>query len=151
MAINISPTYTFAESYRLSMAKAHAVEDEPSVSRSFSVSPRQTEALIPKDMFPVGQDPQQQEVDPQGQEAHRSEEQNQLFEGARHAAEKANSYMRLIDTHLEFSVSEETGRVVVSVVESDSQAVVRQIPPDSMMQIADRIDQMHGLLFSTQG
>ena len=116
-----------------------------------AVSPCRTEALIPRELFPVGAGPRRREVDPQGRTKQRPDERDRLFEGVRQAAEKANSYLRLVDTHLEFFVSEETGRVVVCVVESDSQEVIRRIHPDRMMQIADRIDRMRGLLFGVLG
>ena len=117
----------------------------PSGSEQLSMSPRQTAALLPTEFVPAGARTDKQEV------TERKQEQSRLVEEARALAEKANTYMKLADTHLEFTVSEHTGRVVISVVESDTKEVVRRIPPVSLDRLAERITQMRGLLFETTG
>lgn len=109
------------------------------------MSPRQTEALLPTELAPVGQGADQQEV------PDRKQEQSRLVDDIRQKAEKANAYMKLADTHLEFKVSEQTGHVVISVVKSDTEEVVRQIPPEALDRFANRITQMRGLLFEARG
>lgn len=66
-------------------------------------------------------------------------------------AEKATAYMRRAETHLQFVVSEQTGRIKINVIDSETQEVIRQIPPESMMRFAERVTQMKGLLFDTRG
>lgn len=125
----------------------------PSGSEPLSMSPRQTEALLPTELEPPGAQPNPTQPEPEGIQdvAEPKQEQSRLVEEARKLAEKANSYMKLADTHLEFNVSEQTGRIVISVVESDTKEVVRQIPPDALDRFASRITQMRGLLFETTG
>lgn len=122
-------------------------------SEPLSMSPRQTEALLPTELAPPGaqQSEPQRELEGIQDVAEPKQEQSRLVEEARKLAEKANSYMKLADTHLEFNVSEQTGRIVISVVESDTKEVVRQIPPDALNRFANRITQMRGLLFETTG
>jgi flagellar protein FlaG len=117
----------------------------PAGSEQVSMSPRQTEALLPKVLLPAGQGAQQQDV------SGNKQEQSRLVEDIRQTAAKANTYLRLADTHLEFKVSEQTGQVVISVVESDTQEVVRQIPPETLTRFANRTTRMRGLLFEVSG
>lgn len=117
----------------------------PSGSEQTSMGPRQTESLLPTDLTPAGPEAGQQDV------TGKKQEQARHVEEARQLAEKANSYMKLANTSLEFKVSEQTGRIIISVVDSDTKEVVRQIPPDSLNRFSDRITQMRGLLFETTG
>jgi uncharacterized FlaG/YvyC family protein len=59
--------------------------------------------------------------------------------------------MQKADTFLQFIVSEQTGHVVVHVVNSETKEVVREIPPETLNRIANRTTQMQGLLFETSG
>jgi flagellar protein FlaG len=114
-------------------------------SQPLLMSPRQTQALLPQELSPVGQGPEIQEV------AGKEQEPSRLAEEAQKLAERANTYLRMADTHLEFSVGKETGRIIISVVDSETQKVVRSIPPESLVRFLDRIDQMRGLLFNAKG
>jgi flagellar protein FlaG len=118
----------------------------PSGSNQMSMSPRQTAALMPTEFAPAGQGAEtKQDV------AETKQELSRLVEDMRQMASKANAYMKQADTHLEFQVSEVTGRVIISVVNSDTKEIVRQIPPDTMTRFSDRMTQMRGLLFETSG
>lgn len=48
---------------------------------------------------------------------------------------------------LRFSVDEETGRTVVKVLDSRSGEVIRQIPPEEMLALAEDLERLQGLLF----
>ena len=50
------------------------------------------------------------------------------------------------NTNLQFSVDEDTGRTVVSVIDSETRQVVRQIPSEEVMRMARALDRMQGLL-----
>ena len=117
----------------------------PSSSEQLPLSPRQTEALLPTELVPAGGQAEQQDV------LSKKQEQSRLVDDIQQMAEKANVYLQQADTHLEFKVSDETGRVIISVVESDSQAVIRQIPPESLARMADGLSHMRGLLFEING
>lgn len=108
-----------------------------------AINARQKEALLPTEMKPASQEGAAQA----GTET--TKQSAQPIDQARQMAEKANAYLKMADTHLEFRVSEETGRVVVSVVDTQSHEVVRQIPPESLNRLNDRMTQMRGLLYET--
>ena len=51
-------------------------------------------------------------------------------------------------TDLKFSVDEKSGRTIVSVIDSETRQVVRQIPSEEIMRMARAMDRMQGLLFN---
>lgn len=51
-------------------------------------------------------------------------------------------------TNLQFSVDEASGRTIVSVIDSETRQVVRQIPSEEIMRMARAMDRMQGLLFN---
>ncbi|HOR28032.1 MAG TPA: flagellar protein FlaG [Candidatus Sumerlaeota bacterium] len=116
-----------------------------SASGNSQKSPRQTDALLPTELAPVGQGASKQDVSGTGTE------QTRLVDDIRQTAEKINEYLRIADTHLEFSVSEQTGRIVVHVIDSETREIVREIPPETMNRFAKRMTLMRGLLFEASG
>jgi flagellar protein FlaG len=66
-------------------------------------------------------------------------------------ADKANTYFKNSDTHLAFKVSEQTGRVIVHVVDSDTDEIVREIPPDTLNRFTARVSHIKGLLLEANG
>lgn len=137
----------FALSIRPGSALAGATAETaapPGINR-LSKSPRTTQALLPDTFSPAGLGAEHQEVEQPRQE------QGRLTEDIRQAADKINEYMRLSDTHLQFVVAEQTGRIVVKVVDSLSQELVRQIPSESVLRFADTLRQVRGLLYDNEG
>lgn len=51
-------------------------------------------------------------------------------------------------TNLQFSVDEASGKTIVSVIDSETRQVVRQIPSEEIMRMARAMDRMQGLLFN---
>ena len=117
----------------------------PSGSNWSSKGARATNALLPGQLSPAGKLGDTQEV------AEPSQEQLRLLEDVRQMARKVNDYMRLSDTHLEFIVTEGTGRIIVQVVDTDSEEVVRQIPPETMQRFSQTMDHLRGLLYEGLG
>ncbi|MBW1960455.1 MAG: flagellar protein FlaG [Deltaproteobacteria bacterium] len=48
---------------------------------------------------------------------------------------------------LHFSVHEKTGRTVVKVVNKDTQKVIREVPPEKILDLAAKLEEMIGILF----
>lgn len=145
------PTLTRSWFTRASVSESSSASSmvaTSSGSASVSIGPRQTEALLPTDLQPVAEQGPIQEVSGKQQET-ASEES--LTDQIRSAADRANKYMELTDTFLQFIVSEQTGHVVIHVVNSETKEVVREIPPETLNRIANRTTQMQGLLFETSG
>jgi flagellar protein FlaG len=69
-------------------------------------------------------------------------------EEVKEAVKDIQDFVNTVTTDLRFTVDKETGRTIVSVVDSKTQQIVRQIPTEDIMKIARNIDRMQGLLFS---
>ena len=61
------------------------------------------------------------------------------------AADKVNTVVNLYASELKFTVDDKEG-VVVKVINTDTKEVIRQIPSEEMLKIAQSIDQLRGLL-----
>lgn len=66
------------------------------------------------------------------------------------AAERIREHVQNLQRDLNFSVDDSTGQVVVRVVDGDSGMVVRQIPSEDILRLAERLDEMRSLLFEAQ-
>lgn len=61
-----------------------------------------------------------------------------------------NEMVQSVHRELKFSVDEDTGRTVIRVINSDTEEVIRQIPPDEILAIARNFTGSEGLLLNTK-
>ncbi|OPL15671.1 MAG: hypothetical protein AVO38_09840 [delta proteobacterium ML8_D] len=81
--------------------------------------------------------------------------QNEPIKKQAQAAEVSSSLLNQIqqnihimhDINLQFSMHEETGRTMVNVTEQETGKLIRQIPPEQILDLAAKIDEMIGILF----
>lgn len=66
------------------------------------------------------------------------------------AVEKLLAQMQSAQRDLNFSIDDSTGDLVVRVVDGESGTVVRQIPSEEILRLAERLDEMRSLLFETK-
>ncbi|KOP52964.1 flagellar protein FlaG [Pseudomonas coronafaciens pv. porri] len=63
------------------------------------------------------------------------------------AAEDIQKFFHTVKRNLEFSIDEDSGKVIVKVIASDSGEVVRQIPNAEILKLADSLSDANSLLF----
>lgn len=66
------------------------------------------------------------------------------------AIDKANTFVRPFSDSIQFSRHEDSGRMVVQVVDTQTKEVVRQIPSEEMLQISTALDKLQGLLIQNK-
>ncbi len=69
------------------------------------------------------------------------------------AVKQINDYLQIVQRNLQFSVDKDTKQVVVKVIDAKSGEVVRQIPPESALEMARNMEKLkadQGLLFAQQ-
>jgi flagellar protein FlaG len=66
------------------------------------------------------------------------------------AATKVNEVLSLADPQLKIRVDDETERVIVKVVEQESGEVIRQIPPEELLELEKYLSSPKGLLLQEQ-
>jgi len=64
--------------------------------------------------------------------------------------ERINEYVQSVQRDLQFSVDEDSGRVIVTVLDHHTQEVIRQIPPENVLALAENMESLRGVLFSAQ-
>lgn len=84
---------------------------------------------------------QQQKVD-ESQAGQARISREQLLEGL----EKAIQAFNVQYTYLEFSIHEDTKRIAVKVHDRETGEVIREIPPEKMLDIAAKLLEMAGIL-----
>lgn len=62
------------------------------------------------------------------------------------AVEKTRDFVRAIGSDLQFQVDEATGTTVIKVVDRETSEIIRQIPSQEMLEIAQALDRVVGLL-----
>ena len=94
---------------------------------------------------------QQQEI------SQREQAGESLSHSLQQAIDKSNEFSGLQVRKLEFSSSEESGRLVVKVLDKESNEVIRQIPSEDFIRVADKMNglssepnSVKGLLFESK-
>jgi flagellar protein FlaG len=62
------------------------------------------------------------------------------------AVKAANEAVRQVATNLKFETDDSTGAMVVRVIDSETQKVLRQMPSEEMLSLAKAMDRMRGLM-----
>jgi len=83
--------------------------------------------------------------EPEEQVARKSREQ---LEEIRQAV---NDALKDMNVGLDFEEAEETEELIVKVMDRDNDELIRQIPPEAMLQVAKRMEEMSGLLIEEWG
>ena len=67
------------------------------------------------------------------------------------AVQELNAAMRVVNTNLSFSIDSITKQTVVTVTDAQTHEVIRQIPPEDMLHVSERIAELLGVLFDHAG
>jgi len=68
-------------------------------------------------------------------------------ETVKRIAEAMDNYVRSIQSDLEIKIHQETGTVLVKVVSHETGEVIREIPPEALIELAEKMEEMTGVLF----
>jgi flagellar protein FlaG len=63
-------------------------------------------------------------------------------------AKEIQSYLSEFHVNLNFEISDETGDVEVKVINTDTKEVIRQIPPQDLLKVRDKLEELRGVLFA---
>ncbi|MNF76885.1 flagellar protein FlaG [compost metagenome] len=66
------------------------------------------------------------------------------------AASSIQEFVQTIRRNLNFNVDDSSGRVVVQVTDSESGEVIRQIPSEDALKLAESLSEMRSLLFKAE-
>lgn len=63
---------------------------------------------------------------------------------------RLNDFVQNLNRDLQFSVHKESGRTVVTVIDSNTEEIIRKIPSDEVLKIAESLENLSGLLLKEQ-
>ncbi len=66
------------------------------------------------------------------------------------AVQKINDFIRIMERDLEFRVDEETARTIVTVRDGETGEIIRQIPSEEVLRLAENLEEARGLLVKTE-
>ena len=78
------------------------------------------------------------------------DEIDQHMEDVEHELEKLNETMRTFDRGLNFELHDDTGRHIVQVMDLVNDEIVREIPPEEVLDISAKINEMIGLVIDVR-
>jgi flagellar protein FlaG len=87
----------------------------------------------------------------ESEDASKASVQDKIAEDLQKIIESKESLSSLQNRSLDFSFQEELGRVVVQVLDKETNEVIRQIPSEEFARVAKKIDELHEHLNSLQG
>jgi flagellar protein FlaG len=76
--------------------------------------------------------------------------QSQIRELIEDSIETLNAELDQKHILLNFSIDEDSDSLVVQVIEADSGKVIRQIPPEEILVLRKRLEELTGIIFDTQ-
>ena len=79
------------------------------------------------------------------------ENKKQLENELRELSKNLNDEMKRIDTDINFSYNENIPGLMVTVKESDSEKIIREIPSQEAIELMKRMREVIGLIFDKQG
>lgn len=62
------------------------------------------------------------------------------------AIEHANNAFRIVNTRFEFSIHEETKAIMVKVIDEDTQELIREIPPERILDLVAKMWELAGII-----
>lgn len=66
------------------------------------------------------------------------------------AAERIKEFVQPINDSIQFSVDEDSGRIVVKVIDLQTKEILRQVPSEEALNIANALDRLQGLLIQNK-
>lgn len=79
-----------------------------------------------------------------------AEDPEQIYEQVDNAVTSIQSFVQNIRRDLNFSVDDSSGRVVVKVTDRASGDVIRQLPSEEALRLAESLEEVRSLLFKAE-
>jgi len=66
----------------------------------------------------------------------------------REVVEQIQTFLRNLNIQLHFEIDKETGEFVVQVRNSETGEIIRQIPPEELLKLMGKLEELRGILFN---
>ena len=61
--------------------------------------------------------------------------------------QELNRNINVLNTKLSFSVDDKTGKTVIKISEKETNKVIREIPPEALLRVAAKLNEIIGMIF----
>jgi flagellar protein FlaG len=65
----------------------------------------------------------------------------------KHVAQAIDKYLQSVQRDLKIQVHKETGDIIVKVISRQDGRVIREIPPEALLNLANKMEELTGILF----
>jgi len=65
-------------------------------------------------------------------------------------ADMANENINRFSRDIEFTVDRETDKVIIKVIDRESKQLIRQVPPEQLLKLTEKMEEIQGLIFSDE-
>jgi len=69
---------------------------------------------------------------------------------AQEVTEGMNKVASVFNTSLSFTIDQSTGETIIKVIDKETDSVIRQIPPEKMMKLMEKMSDVMGLLLDVE-
>lgn len=80
------------------------------------------------------------------QQENKSSKKEELAEDVKESVEDINDIVEKVKEDLSFKIHDKTERLMVQIVDRSTKEVIKELPPEEMLDLAARIHEMVGLL-----
>jgi flagellar protein FlaG len=137
-SMNVPAVSVSSSSHKLELADKSKSQDVDKAGGSGSTGEASSLARKLRD--------EEQQAKPADEEDSKTEEEVDLQK----AVESLREYVQHVKRHLEFSVDSESGRDIIRVIDSETDEVIREIPPEEAIKMSQRLNEAGGSLIRTQ-
>ncbi len=87
---------------------------------------------------------------PGRESAAQSGQSQQLYnlEQTREVVNNLQSFLSALNSSLSFVIHEKTGRVMIKVIDRNTKKVIREIPPEEIVKLQEKLQEVRGVLFN---
>ncbi len=126
------------ETFRRSSNNEMSLENPPSIERVDRLNEK-TESLINEILKENLLEEKERTTDNQGTSLVLQDQLNMVSE-----------FAKKLHNELEFSTDDDSGRIVIKVINKETEEIIRQIPSDEFLRMSNSMDEVKGVLFSSQ-
>lgn len=94
--------------------------------------------------------PVQQESRPETNTEVSAADQEAVKERLENSVSQLKDLVQSVQRDLQFSIDDFSGKTVITVLDSKTEEIIRQIPSEEVLALAKSIDSMKGVLFSAE-
>lgn len=64
------------------------------------------------------------------------------------AVDSLHGLISMLQTRISFSISEETDQIIIKVINRETDEVIRQIPPEELVSLQAKMEELTGIIFN---